>query len=465
MSLRKLLHPFGIRHDVNEDDYMLELNHSASFIKNFEEIWPKITSADPSWLKELRLKSRKRFEQLGFPSLKDEEWKYTNLTAILRHKYQISSASGSRPRREESSSHAQLRKFIQNDPICLVFLDGTFMPEYSSLKDIPSSVKILKLSEAVKNNDAYAKKLLTHYDPEKEPVFAALNKALTPEGTYIYLDAKTVFEKFIHIVHVASAQDEHLITFPRSLIYLRENAQATILESHVSFSNEPVYFSVGLTDIFLEENAVLHYCKGVKESDKAFNINTTRVWQENNSNFNGFSFTAGGSISRSNLDVVLNGQGINARLDGLYAPYGTQLVDNHTSVDHKLPHCTSSQLYKGILNGASRAVFNGKIFVRPPAQGTNSYQLNKNLLLGKDCGVDTKPQLEIGADDVKCTHGATIGQLNEDELFYLQARAIPKKTAVKMLARGFVDDIINRIPSPIIREKCNILLKDAMETI
>ena len=331
-------------------------------------------------------------------------------------------------------------------------------------QNFAAGAKINTLSNSIQNKDPKLQKLLTYYAASREPVFAALNNALSTDGSYIHIPAKTVMPGFIHIVHVTNSSDK-LLNPARSIIYLEKNSEVTVLESHICFSDEPIYLSVGLTDIFLEENAVLHYCKGVKESNKAFNINTTRVWQESNSNFNGFSFTAGGSISRNNLDVVLNGQGINAQLDGLYAPYGTQLVDNHTSVDHKLPHCTSNQLYKGILNGASRAIFNGKIFVRPPAQGTNSYQLNKNLLLGKDCGVDTKPQLEISADDVKCTHGATIGQLNEDELFYLQARGILKKTAVKMLARGFVDDIINRIPSPIIREKCNILLKDAMQMI
>ncbi|MBI5415840.1 MAG: SufD family Fe-S cluster assembly protein, partial [Candidatus Omnitrophica bacterium] len=172
-----------------------------------------------------------------------------------------------------------------------------------------------------------------------------------------------------------------------------------------------------------------------------------------------------GAIARNNLDVVLEGEGAGAVLNGLYSVYREQLVDNHTSVDHRVPNATSNQLYKGVLNDAARAVFNGKIFVRPAAQKTNSYQLNKNLLLGKDCRVDTKPQLEIFADDVKCTHGATIGQLDEDELFYLQARGISRKEAVRILTQGFVDDLIGKISSESIRRKISRLLAPSLEAL
>ena len=223
--------------------------------------------------------------------------------------------------------------------------------------------------------------------------------------------------------------------------------------------------SNALTDIFLSENAVLHYCKSQKESLKAFHIGQTRVWQEWDSQFDGFSFMAGSLLTRNNLDIVLNGEGTGATLNALYSAGGHQHVDNHTSVDHRAPNCTSNQLYKGILNEAARAVFNGKVFVRPIAQKTNSYQLNKNLLLGKDCRVDTKPQLEIFADDVKCTHGATIGQLDEDELFYLQTRCIPKKAATQMLAQGFVEDLFSQIKSNSIHQKLNILIEPSFKAL
>ena len=200
---------------------------------------------------------------------------------------------------------------------------------------------------------------------------------------------------------------------PRTLITLDQSSEVTVLESHIAFNDQIVYFTNALTDVFIEENATLHYSKAQKESLNAFHIGQTRVCQERNSNYDGFTLTAGSKLTRNNLNIVLNGEGAGAILNALYSIYGEQHVDNHTSVDHRVPNCTSNQLYKGILNNDSRAVFNGKVFVRPIAQQTNSYQLNKNLLLGDKCRVDTKPQLEIFADDVKCTHGATIGQLDE----------------------------------------------------
>jgi Fe-S cluster assembly protein SufD len=220
-----------------------------------------------------------------------------------------------------------------------------------------------------------------------------------------------------------------------------------------------------LTDIYLAPNAVCRYNQVQRESLKATHINATRVWQERDAVFDGFSLTVGGAVTRHNLDIIINGEGGQATLNGLYSVRERQHVDNHTSVDHRFPNGTSNQLYKGILNDQARAVFNGKIFVRPIAQLTNSYQLNKNLILGKDCRVDTKPQLEISADDVKCTHGATVGQLNDEEIFYLRTRAIPRSKAVEMLSHGFVDDILNKIQHPRVREHFQELVKPTLSAV
>jgi Fe-S cluster assembly protein SufD len=237
------------------------------------------------------------------------------------------------------------------------------------------------------------------------------------------------------------------------------------LESHVAFNDQVIYFTNASTDVFLDANASLHYCKAQKESLNAYHIGQTRVWQERDSNFDGFSLTAGSQLTRNSLNIALNGEGANAGLNALYSVFGNQHVDNHTSVDHRVPNCTSNQLYKGILNGDSRAVFNGKVFVRPIAQQTNSYQLNKNLLLGNNCRVDTKPQLEIFADDVKCTHGATIGQLDENEMFYLQTRCIPRNVATKMLVHGFVDDLFGLIKNSSTLQKVNALMQPSFEEL
>ena len=258
-------------------------------------------------------------------------------------------------------------------------------------------------------------------------------------------------------MHITTVDKDDVMTLPRSLIIVGESAQAEILESHISTAAH-FYFSNALTDILVNQNANLKYYKAQSEGPKAYHIGTTRVLQGQGSQFESFSFSIGAKLTRNNLNIFLNGEGSSAVLNGLYAVSDSQHVDNHTSVDHRPPRCVSNQLYKGILDGSATAAFNGKIFVRRIAQQTNSYQLNKNLLLGKGCQVNTKPQLEIFADDVRCTHGATIGQLNEEELFYLESRAIPKNLAVKMLARGFVDDILSKLTNVEIHKRFENLL-------
>ena len=428
-------------------------------VEQFDQFYGENIKLMPPWFNQLRQESLKHLSNREFPSVKDEEWKYTNISSLLQGTYQI-------PTDFTLAEIEKFQNYTDKDPVLVVFVNGQFSREYSRLNNVASGIKITLLKEALQNNNGLnLQRILTSYDAQQESVFILLNKVMIKDGVYITIADKAVSPDLIHIVYLTSNPQKKIITCPRTLISIGKDAEASILESHISFRDDDIYFSNALTDIFAGENSTLHYCKAQKESSKAFHINAIRVAQERDSNFNSFVLTSGGAITRNNLDIFLNGEGCSSALNGLYAPYDNQLVDNHTSVDHRYPNSTSNQLYKGILNHAARAVFNGKIFVRSLAQKTNSYQLNKNLLLGEKCRVDTKPQLEISADDVKCTHGATIGQLNEEELFYLQTRCIPKKMAIKMLARGFVDDVINRMPVKMIREKWNILLKEAMEAI
>ncbi len=388
-----------------------------------------------------------RFRELGFPTLEDEEWKYTNVKPIANSRFVISTE-------QKILEKDALKDYCDPKEINLVFVNGVFNAEFSQIKTLPKGVTVLNLSEAAVSFEKEIAALSQKYSTED--AFVALNKALISDGAFVKVEAKVNIAPLIHIVHVTST-NEQIVTAPRTVILLGESAQAHILESHISFG-QAVYFADCLTDVHLAENANLLYCKAQGESLQSFHIGTTRIWQERDSQLNSFSMTKGGMLTRNNLNIVLNGSGANSILNGLYAVADNQHVDNHTCVEHRPPNCTSNQLYKGILNGASRAVFNGKILVSREAQQTNSYQLNKNLLLGSNCRADTKPQLEIFADDVKCTHGATIGQLNEDEIFYLETRCIPRDIAVKMLARGFVDDILNRIEHASIVAKINKLL-------
>lgn len=412
----------------------------------------------PNWFNDLRAQGLSRFNELGVPTVKDEEWKYTNLLPLAKNNYEMTTES-------QLAEAEALRNYCSDNEINIVFINGILSKELSNLSGIPSGMTVSTLYDAVSSDSAQIQELLTKYDLNDRSAFIALNQALSSSGIYIRVNEQVVIDPLIHIIHVTSAAPKNSALMPRTLMNIGKSGEATILESHIAFNDKATYFSNALTDIFLTENATLHYCKSQKESLKAFHIGHTRVWQERDSNFDGCSFVAGSKLTRNNLDVILNGEGASTNLNALYSVYHDQHVDNHTSIEHRVPNCTSNQLYKGILNDKARAVFNGKVFVRSEAQKTNSYQLNKNLLLGSDCRVDTKPQLEIFADDVKCTHGATIGQLDEDEMFYLQTRCIPKKAATKILAHGFVDDLFNTIQSGSIREKLNKLMEPSFEAL
>ncbi len=415
----------------------------------------------PGWVAQLREEGLRRFRKIGIPTLKDEEWKYTNLSALAGHRYTPADKSALSPAQRKDV----LARYCGKADVNIVFVNGALDKKLSNFGKTPAGVEIMTLRDALANNAAAVQEIWAHYDPQKDAAFVALNKALTQEGTYIHIKDKIIANQLVHILHVTQADGEQIAVFPHTFIRVGKSSEASVLETHVGLNDENIYLAGPLTDVFLEENATLHYSKAQKESLEAYHVGTTRVWQKRDSTFNGFSLAAGAAITRNDLDVVINGEGAAAFLNGLYSVYKNQHVDNHTSVDHRMPNATSNQLYKGVLNDSARAVFNGKIFVRSIAQQTNSYQLNKNLLLGKDCRVDTKPQLEIFADDVKCTHGATIGQLNADEIFYLQARGVPRKIATRLLTQGFVDDLLNRLTRDSVREQVAQLVAPSLEVL
>lgn len=410
-----------------------------------------------SWITESRTSGMNRFTQIGFPTQKSEAWRYTNVDSIAGKAFQL-------PQEHTLIERDQFNNFEKGSQVSLVFVNGQFQPGLSNLKDIPSKCTIANFSDTEPVTEGLIKPYLDRYSSTTEDTFEALNRAFIGNGTVIKVDDRVVIDPLIHIIHIISSKTGNLMTFPRTLIILGKSSEAQVMESHVSFS-DITYFTNALTDIFAGEDSKLRYYKAQGENQKALHIGSTRIWQERNSQVESFSFSTGAALCRNNLSVVLNGEGSSSILNGLYAVSGNQHVDNHTVVEHRPPNCTSNQLYKGILDGSATSAFNGKILVRREAQKTNSYQLNKNLLLGKTCVANTKPQLEIFADDVRCTHGATIGQLNEDELFYLQTRAISKEKAIKMLSRGFVDDILGRITNPFVHDKMDRLLTNAFSAL
>jgi Fe-S cluster assembly protein SufD len=329
--------------------------------------------------------------------------------------------------------------------IQLVFVNGRFAAELSSLPDLPKGMIVCSLTEALeKHADLVEPHLARYANASREP-FAALNTAFLVEGAFIYLPKGTLVKEPVHLLFVSTAKGEQpTVSHPRSLVIAGANSQIQILESYAGWSSE-VYFTNAVTEILADENAFVDHYKLQRESLGAFHIGTVQVHLNRSANVSTQSISMGGALVRNHVNAVLNGEGGEATLNGLYLVNGTQHVDNHTCLDHAKPHCASHELYKGILDGRARGVFNGRIIVRPDAQKTDSKQTNKNLILSEEALVNTNPQLEIYADDVKCTHGATIGQLDADSLFYLRSRGIDLESARHMLTYAFAGDFIHRI--------------------
>ncbi len=416
-------------------------------IDGIDEYQAKLIENSPPWLKALRRRSVALFTEAGIPTVKDEEWKYTPLTGIFNRRLQAALDT-------VALDETKLRPYQDEGDIQVVLVNGVFSHALSTLAQLPKGLTIMPYQEAA---GLYAEEMekttarLTHNDSK---AFVSLNHALFADGTFIRVQDNAVVEPLVHIIHVTAYDEPDAIVFPRTMILIGKNAQVNIMESHISLA-EISYISNALTDMRISEGAFVQYCKAEAEGSQAVHLGTTRIWQERASTLESFSFVHGAQLTRNNLSILLKGEGTHTTMNGFYALDGKQHVDNHTLLDIVYPNCTSYQIYKGLLNGGSHAVFNGKIYVHSEAQKTNAYQLNKHLLLGAESRVDTKPQLEIFADDVKCTHGATIGQLSDDELFYLQSRCITRPMAVQLLSKGFIDDIINTVKSVSIRRKLN----------
>ena len=419
-------------------------------IEGLELYQSKLEKASGSWLKNFRQKSSDQWAAASMPTLKDEEWKYLSLADVVNRRFQIAS-------HHQLIGETQFEQYRDKKDINIVLVNGVLWGELSDLKHLPHGLTVSSLNETLAHNNIEIQDTISKLIPNDTKSFLWMNQALFLDGVSIQIAKNAVIEPLVHIIHITSGIEADTVLFPRSFISVGESAQVNILESYVGF--EPVsYLSNAVTDMRIAPNALVGYCKAQAESHQAVHIGTTRIWQEKASSLDAFSFDHGGLISRNNLSVLIKGEGTNTIMNGLYGIDGNQQVDNHTLLDIQHPNCTSYQLYKGLLNGKSRAIFNGKIYVHANAQKTNAYQLNKHLLLGKEARVDTKPQLEIFADDVKCTHGATIGQLSQEEIFYLQSRCITKQMAIQLLSKGFIDDIISTIKNESIRGKLNRLL-------
>lgn len=400
-----------------------------------------------AWITRLRESAIASFEQLGFPTTDEEEWKYTNVALIAKADF---APLHSAREQTQNLDAAQLQSFAYEEASRsqLVFVNGIYRRELSIIDALPEGVVVANLSEALKDvrYEKMLREQLARSADYNTNGFTALNTAFFESGALVLIPRGVQVKAPLHLLFLADAQPEtSMAAFPRVLIICERDSEATVIESYASTENESSYLTNAVSEILLEENARLEHYKVQRESTKAFHVATTTADLGRSSSFNSTTITLGAQLSRHDIKVTLDHEGAECSVDGLYIVGDGQHADTHSLIDHRQPHCASHQLYKGILDGKSRAVFNGKVFVREGAQQTDARQTNRNLLLSNEARVDTKPQLEIFADDVKCAHGATVGQLEDEELFYLSSRGLHPDIARNLLTYGFAEEVIEKI--------------------
>jgi Fe-S cluster assembly protein SufD len=396
------------------------------------------------WLELVRGSAMDRFDQLGFPSVRDEEWKYTNLATLAKESFEPATSS-------ERLDAGDVNRFAfpEADGAHLVVVNG-FLNEELSVTTGLADVVATDLFSAV--DDARYNKIIRKYLARNAGYhnsgLTALNTAFIQSGVFVYIPKNVKLDKPLQITFIGGTANS--ATFPRVLVVAEEHSSATLIENFVA-GNEGRYFTNATAEIVLKDGAHLEHYRLQRESKKAFHVSTTSAELGRASRYATTSINLGAQLSRHDISVVLDHEGAETSVDGLYMVDSDQHTDTHSVIDHKQPHCNSHQLYKGILDGNSRAVFNGKIFVREGAQKTDAIQTNKNLLLSEKARVDTKPQLEIYADDVKCAHGAAVGQIDPEELFYLETRGIGPELGRSLLTYGFAEEVIAKIKLESIR--------------
>jgi Fe-S cluster assembly protein SufD len=395
-------------------------------------------AGDPAWLRTLRQRAIDRFAEAGFPTTDDEEWKFTSVAPIAERRFALAENAAAPPAVEMLAPWTGALGGCR-----LVFVNGAFAPDLAA-GDPPAGVQVSSLRAALVSGAAALEPHLGRLARSDRHPFTALNTGFLHDGALVTVAPGTVAAEPISLLFVSVSPDGTVVSHPRVLVVAGDRSQVRIVESYVGPAGQ-AYFANAVTEVVAGEGAVVDHYKLQRESRGAFHVGTMHVLAGRDSAFSSHSIALGGALVRNEVIAVLEGEGGDCMLNGLYLADGRQLVDNHTTIDHAKPHCGSRELYKGILGGHARAVFNGKIVVRQDAQKTDAKQTNKALLLSDDAQINTKPQLEIFANDVKCTHGAAVGQLDPDALFYLRARGLDARQARDLLIHAFAGDVLGRI--------------------
>ncbi len=419
---------------------------SDSYVEKFGAFAARIPTGNAGWVGKVRQHAIERFAALGFPTMRNEDWHFTSVAPIAESEFHVTEAPGG----EAKTGDLEPFQFGEKAWPTLVFVNGRFSEDLSTFSTLPAGVRAMELARAWRDAPDLLEKYLTQVVDHEHAAFTALNTAFMHDGAVIHIAANAQLETPLHLLFVSDAYAAKTITHPRTLVIVDHHASATIIESYVSLGDAR-YFTNAVSEVIVGEGAQLRHYRVQRESERSFHVGTTQVRQARTSLYKSFSFATGARLSRINVYTKLEGEGSEVWLDGLYMVDGEQHVDHQTRIEHLQPNCASHEVYKGVLDGVSHGVFNGQVFVDPVAQKTDGKQTNNNLLLSDRARVDTKPQLEIFADDVKCTHGATVGRIDEMALFYMKSRGIGNELARELLTYAFAADVIERIELDAVR--------------
>jgi Fe-S cluster assembly protein SufD len=427
----------------------------VSAAETYSEKYKAIPQREFPVLQDLAME---HFSRLGFPTSKNEEWKYTSIAPIISGDFSFSV-----PEKKYSAGEILQQFPFAKEGVCIVLENGKLNRGACRLSALPAGMEILTLAEAKNNPDVLAH--YNRYADVQEDAFSALNTAFANDGLVLLIHPRARIDTPVYIIHVSSSGGQAVISHSRLLVIAAQHASAKISHVSVSATEGTETFSNAIIEVYTGENASLEFDLLQNENEKSFRICGTHVYQAANSVFSINTIALGGRILKNKLHIKLDGLNCETHMHGLYVAGGAQLIDNHTAVYHSKPHCNSNELYKGIIGGKAHGVFNGKIFVEKDAQKTNAYQSNKNILLSNDAVVNAKPQLEIFADDVKCTHGATTGQMDDESLFYLRSRGINENDAKALLNLAFANDILNNISLENFREYISTLVESKLKAV
>jgi Fe-S cluster assembly protein SufD len=438
---------------------MLASASKEHYLTAFKQLCAHAPGPVPPWLSELRSTAIANFETLGFPTLKQEEWKYTSVEPLLSQAFVPANGEA----KGVGADQIVRQSMVEPDAPRLVFINGVYAPEVSQSGDLPRGVVVEHLANSILRDDELVASKLGRYADFERQSFVALNTAFVRDGAVVSIASGCRFDRPIYLVFVSAAQARPVFSHPRTLILLGAGSEARVVESYLGV-NGGAYFCNAVSELIGGADAVVEHYRLQQESDAGYHVGTLAANLERGCQLTAHGVSLRGAFVRNNVRVTLNGEGAECRLNGLYLADGTQHIDNFTEIEHAKPRARSLELYKGILGGSAHGVFHGRIVVDKEAQKSDARQTNKNLLLSGNAVVDSKPQLEIYADDVKCSHGSSIGQLDRDGLFYLRSRGLGLDEARSLLSFAFAREVIGHMKIEFLRRRLDEHLVERFRT-